>query len=136
VAGPRSRRRARPPDAPHRARRADDVSAPDGGALVIVESPTKSRTLTRYLGREYTVMASKGHVMDLPKGRMGVGIERDRIEVEYVPIGGREDMMAKIRRVAGHADRIYLAPDPDREGRRSPGTWPRTFGTSDVRCCA
>ncbi len=117
VPRPGVKKAARPPArrAAGRARSADEPEV-NGGALVIVESPTKSRTLTRYLGRGFTVMASKGHVMDLPKGRMGVTIERDRIGVEYVPIGGREDMVAKIRRAASHADRIYLAPDPDREG--------------------
>jgi len=82
---------------------------------VIVESPTKSRTLSKFLGRSFTVMASNGHVMDLPKSQLGVDIEHD-FEPEYVPIRTKNQALAKIKAAAKDADRVYLAPDPDREG--------------------
>jgi DNA topoisomerase I len=122
---PAARRKTAKPKAavrPKGARRAakrpadDESAAPAGGSLVIVESPTKSKTLAKYLGKGFTVMASKGHILDLPKGRMGVSIEGSRIHVEYVPIGGREDVVGKLRTAARRAERVYLAPDPDREG--------------------
>src|SRR5437867_2653747 len=90
--------------------------AKDGSrSLVIVESPTKSRTLTKFLGRNFTVVASNGHIMDLPKSQLGVDVEND-FEPEYVPIRSKNQALAKIKAAALTADRIYLAPDPDREG--------------------
>ena len=90
--------------------------AKDGSrSLVIVESPTKSRTLTKFLGRGFTVVASNGHIMDLPKSKLGVDLERD-FEPEYVPIRGKTQALTRIKTAARDADRIYLAPDPDREG--------------------
>ena len=86
-----------------------------GKKLVIVESPTKSRTLTKFLGRDFMVLASNGHVMDLPKSQLGVDIEQ-RLRPEYVPIRGKNQALAKIKAAARHAEHIYLAPDPDREG--------------------
>jgi len=86
-----------------------------GKALVIVESPTKSRTLTKFLGRGFTVLASNGHIMDLPKRDLGVDIEKD-FEPTYVPLPAKAKVLAKIRAAAKVAERIYLAPDPDREG--------------------
>ena len=86
-----------------------------GGALVIVESPTKSRTLTKFLGRGFTVLASNGHIMDLPKAGLGVDLDND-FEPNYVPIDSKKKALAKIREAAKDADRIFLAPDPDREG--------------------
>ena len=91
------------------------VSGARGKSLVVVESPTKSRTLSKFLGRGFTVMASNGHVMDLPKSTLGVNLEKD-FEPEYVPIRAKNQALAKIRAAAQGADRIYLAPDPDREG--------------------
>ena len=84
-------------------------------SLVIVESPTKSRTLTKFLGRGFSVLASNGHIMDLPKSELGVDIEND-FEPQYVPIRSKTAALAKIRAAAENADRIFLAPDPDREG--------------------
>ncbi len=84
-------------------------------SLVIVESPTKSRTLTKFLGRGFSVLASNGHIMDLPKSELGVDIEND-FEPQYVPIRSKTAALAKIRDAAKRADRIFLAPDPDREG--------------------
>ena len=86
-----------------------------GKSLVIVESPTKSRTLTKFLGRGFTVMASNGHIMDLPKSKLGVDLDNN-FEPEYVPIRTKNQALAKIKAAAKNADRIFLAPDPDREG--------------------
>jgi DNA topoisomerase-1 len=95
--------------------RAAGVAARGGKSLVIVESPAKSRTLGKFLGRGFTVMASNGHVMDLPKSKLGVDLEND-FEPEYVPIRGKSQALSKLKTAARTADRIYLAPDPDREG--------------------
>jgi DNA topoisomerase-1 len=82
---------------------------------VIVESPTKSKTLNKFLGRGFSVMASNGHVMDLPKSKLGVDIEND-FEPQYEPIRTKNQALAKLQAAAREAQRIYLAPDPDREG--------------------
>lgn len=87
----------------------------EGKNLVIVESPTKSKTLTKFLGKDFMVLASNGHVMDLPKSQLGVDLEND-FEPEYVPIKTKNQALGKIRAAAKRAAHIYLAPDPDREG--------------------
>ncbi len=86
-----------------------------GKSLVIVESPTKARTLTKYLGRGYQVMASVGHIKDLPKSKLGIDLERD-FEPQYVVIRGKSKVLTEIKTQAKNATNIYLAPDPDREG--------------------
>src|SRR5262252_6936963 len=91
------------------------AGAARGRSLVIVESPTKSRTLVKFLGRGFAVLASNGHIMDLPKSELGVDLEND-FEPKYVPIRGKTNALAKIKAAAEGAERIYLAPDPDREG--------------------
>jgi DNA topoisomerase I len=83
--------------------------------LVIVESPAKARTLTKYLGRDYQVKASVGHVVDLPKSKLGVDIEHD-FRPEYQVIHGKTKIIAELRQAAKGKDNIFLAPDPDREG--------------------
>jgi DNA topoisomerase-1 len=83
--------------------------------LVIVESPAKAKTIQKYLGKGYTVEASLGHVKDLPKSTLGVDIEND-FETEYIIIPGKEKVVAKLKKLAGGVETIYLAPDPDREG--------------------
>ncbi len=83
--------------------------------LVIVESPAKAKTIQKYLGKGFTVDASFGHVKDLPKSSLGVDVE-DSFETEYVVIPGKEKVLAKLKKLALAADKIYLAPDPDREG--------------------
>jgi DNA topoisomerase I len=83
--------------------------------LVIVESPAKAKTIQKYLGKGYTVEASLGHVKDLPKSTLGVDVDND-FETEYIVIPGKEKVVAKLRKLAGGVDTIYLAPDPDREG--------------------
>ncbi len=84
-------------------------------ALVIVESPAKAKTLTKYLGKDFRVEASVGHVKDLPEKRLGVDIKHD-FAPQYVVLPGKEKVLQHIRESALRAPRIYLAPDPDREG--------------------
>lgn len=83
--------------------------------LVIVESPAKVQTIKKFLGSNYEVMASNGHVRDLPKSQMGIGPETD-FEPKYITIRGKGEILAKLRKEAKKADKIYLATDPDREG--------------------
>ena len=83
--------------------------------MVIVESPAKAKTIQKYLGSDYEVEASLGHVKDLPKSELGVDVENN-FETEYRVIPGKEKILAKLKRMAKDADAIYLAPDPDREG--------------------
>jgi DNA topoisomerase-1 len=83
--------------------------------LVIVESPAKAKTIQKYLGKGYTVEASLGHVKDLPKSTLGVDVDND-FETEYIVIPGKEKVVARLKKLAGSVDTIYLAPDPDREG--------------------
>src|SRR6516225_5197406 len=83
--------------------------------LVNVESPAKAKTLGKYLGRDYQVKASVGHVVDLPKSKLGVDIEND-FETEYTVIHGKNAILSEIKQAAKDKDTIYLAPDPDREG--------------------
>ena len=83
--------------------------------LVIVESPAKAKTIQKYLGKGFTVEASLGHVKDLPKSTLGVDTDND-FEPEYVVIPGKEKVLAKLKKLALSMDKIYLAPDPDREG--------------------
>jgi DNA topoisomerase-1 len=83
--------------------------------LVIVESPAKAKTLQKYLGRDYQVKASVGHVMDLPKSKLGVDIEKD-FEPEYQVIHGKKKIISELKAAAKGKENIYLAPDPDREG--------------------
>ena len=83
--------------------------------LVIVESPAKVKTIKKFLGANYEVMASQGHVRDLPKSQMGIDIEND-FEPKYITIRGKGDILAALRKEAKKADKVYLATDPDREG--------------------
>ena len=84
-------------------------------SLVIVESPAKAKTINKYLGKDYEVEASLGHIKDLPKSKLGVDLEGD-FSTEYVVIPGKEKVVAKLKKMAKDAAAIYLAPDPDREG--------------------
>lgn len=83
--------------------------------LVIVESPAKVKTIKKFLGSNYEVTASNGHVRDLPKSQMGIDVEHD-FEPKYITIRGKGELLAKLRRSAKKADKVYLATDPDREG--------------------
>ena len=83
--------------------------------LVIVESPAKVKTIKKFLGSNYEVMASQGHIRDLPKSQMGIDVEND-FEPKYITIRGKGDILAALKKEAKKADKIYLATDPDREG--------------------
>ena len=83
--------------------------------LVIVESPAKVKTIKKFLGSNYEVMASNGHVRDLPKSQLGVDVEND-YEPKYITIRGKGDVLAKLRKEVKKAEKVYLATDPDREG--------------------
>ncbi|MFQ5626316.1 MAG: toprim domain-containing protein, partial [Methyloligellaceae bacterium] len=84
-------------------------------ALIIVESPAKAKTIKKYLGAEYTVKASVGHVKDLPERRLGIDIANN-FAPEYVTIKGKNKVLRELRAEAKKVDRVFLAPDPDREG--------------------
>ena len=83
--------------------------------LVIVESPSKAKTIGRYLGPDYIVKASMGHLRDLPKSKMGVDLEHD-FTPQYIPVRGKESLIKELKAEANKADTVYLATDPDREG--------------------
>src|SRR5437868_7790143 len=83
--------------------------------LVIVESPAKAKTINKYLGPDFEVVASKGHVRDLPKSRFGIDIEKGWIP-KYLPLQekGKKELLTALKKQAAKADMVYLAPDPDR----------------------
>ncbi|MBW1840584.1 MAG: type I DNA topoisomerase [Deltaproteobacteria bacterium] len=83
--------------------------------LLVVESPTKVRTLKKYLGKDYNIAATVGHIKDLPTNEIGIDIEND-FKPKYKNIPGKQKVIAALRKAAGNAEDIYLAPDPDREG--------------------
>ena len=83
--------------------------------LVIVESPAKVKTIKKFLGANYEVAASNGHVRDLPKSSLGIDVEND-YEPKYITIRGKGDVLANLRKLVKKSDKIYLATDPDREG--------------------
>ena len=83
--------------------------------LVIVESPSKAKTIGKYLGSEYQVKACMGHLRDLPKSTMGVDLENS-FDPVYQPVKGKEDIISDLKKSAKNSDQIFLATDPDREG--------------------
>ncbi|EOT47514.1 MULTISPECIES: type I DNA topoisomerase [Enterococcus] len=83
--------------------------------LVIVESPAKAKTIEKYLGRNYKVVASVGHIRDLPKSKMGIDVE-NHYEPHYISIRGKGDVIKELRKAAKKAEKVFLASDPDREG--------------------
>ncbi len=85
-------------------------------SLVIVESPAKARTIEKYLGKGFDVMASIGHIMDLPKNELGVELKKRTFEPELVVSPGKEKVVEQLKKAAAKADEVFLAPDPDREG--------------------
>ncbi len=91
------------------------VGSVDGRSLIIVESPAKARTIERYLGSDYMVAASVGHVIDLPASKLGVDVEHD-FQPEYTVIKGKKSILDNLKKLARGAKAVYLAPDPDREG--------------------
>src|SRR5213076_2358040 len=92
-----------------------DAAPVKGGALVIVESPTKAKTIGKYLGKGYTVKATIGHLRDLPRRELGVDVENN-FAPKYVTIKEKAKTLAEIKKAAKAADRVLLATDPDREG--------------------
>ena len=84
-------------------------------ALVIVESPAKAKTINKYLGKDYVVKASLGHIKDLPKNDLAVDVDHD-FEPHYEVIEGKKKLIAELKAAAKKVDEIYLAADPDREG--------------------
>src|SRR3990172_4580739 len=86
-----------------------------GKNLVIVESPAKAKTLTKYLGKDYEVKASMGHIIDLPEKQLGVDLEHE-FKPTYEIIRGKNKVVNELKRAARAAEQVYLAPDPDREG--------------------
>ncbi len=86
-----------------------------GQNLVIVESPAKAKTIKKYLGKNYVVEASMGHVRDLPKSQLGVDIENN-YDPKYITIRGKGELLDKLRKEAKKSSKVYLATDPDREG--------------------
>ena len=84
-------------------------------SLVIVESPAKAKTIGKFLGSNYVVKASFGHVRDLPKGKFGIDLEKG-FKAEWGPIPGRQKVLAELKKAAAKAEKVFLAPDPDREG--------------------
>jgi len=85
-------------------------------SLVIVESPAKAKTINKYLGKDYQVEASFGHIMDLPKRDIGVELENRTFEPTLIVTPDKEKVVRHLRKLAEKADVVYLAPDPDREG--------------------
>ncbi|MBO7402403.1 MAG: toprim domain-containing protein [Lachnospiraceae bacterium] len=83
--------------------------------LLIVESPAKAATIKKFLGNNYEVLASNGHVRDLPKSKMGIDTEHD-FEPQYITIRGKSEVINNLKKAVKKADKIYLATDPDREG--------------------
>ena len=83
--------------------------------LVIVESPSKAKTIGKYLGPDYTVKASMGHLRDLPKSTMGVDLQHN-FQPEYIPVPGKENLIRELQTAADNAQTVYLATDPDRDG--------------------
>ena len=83
--------------------------------LVIVESPAKAKTIQKYLGKNYSVIASMGHIRDLPKSKFGVDVEHG-FAPQYQEIKGKEELISELKSAARKADTVYLATDPDREG--------------------
>ncbi len=87
-----------------------------GKSLVIVESPAKAKTINKYLGSDYVVEASFGHIMDLPKKEIGVELANRTFEPTLIVTPDKEKLVARLKKLAEKADAVYLAPDPDREG--------------------
>lgn len=99
--------------------------------LLIVESPAKSKTLKKFLGRNFDIMATVGHVIDLPKSRIGVDLEND-FAPEYVVIEGKDKVLKELRAAARKAEHVYLAPDPDREGEAIAWHVANSFKTAKI----
>ncbi len=102
--------------------------------LIIVESPAKVKTIKKFLGSQYDVEASGGHVRDLPKSRMGIDEEND-YEPKYITIRGKGDVLANLRKKVKKADHVYLATDPDREGEAIAWHLMEALGLNEETSC-
>ena len=100
--------------------------------LVIVESPAKVKTIKKFLGANYEVMASNGHVRDFPKRQFGIDVDHD-YEPKYITIRGKGEILAKLRKEAKKADKVYLATDPDREGEAISWHLSKALGLEDKK---
>src|SRR5579859_4809266 len=100
--------------------------------LVIVESPAKAKTINKYLGADFEVTASKGHVRDLPKSRFGIDIEGGWVP-SYRPLKDRKDVLTALKKQVSNAGTVYLAPDPDREGEAIAWHLKEALGLKDER---
>ena len=100
--------------------------------LVIVESPAKAKTINKYLGPDFEVAASKGHVRDLPKTRFGIDIENGWVPT-YRLLKDRKEVLSALKKQAAKADAVYLAPDPDREGEAIAWHLKEALGRSEER---
>lgn len=102
--------------------------------LVIVESPSKAKTIAKFLGSKYTVVASVGHIRDLPKSKLGINIENN-FDPEYIAIRGKGDVIKAMKKEAKHAGKIYLATDPDREGEAISWHIAYLLGIDETKAC-
>lgn len=105
------------PEAPvkKKAKRAKKAAKPRGGKIILVESPTKVHTIQKYVKGKYLVMATKGHVKDLPKSKLGIDIEHN-FEPYYIVLKDKRKILSEIKKAVKQVDEVYLATDPDREG--------------------
>jgi DNA topoisomerase-1 len=105
-----------------------------GKTLVIVESPAKARTILKYLGSKYIIEASMGHLIDLPRSRLAVNVEKN-FEPEYITVRGRAKILNRLKKIAQNTDRVLLAADPDREGEAISYHLARVLGAgnSDIK---
>ena len=97
-------------------------------SLVIVESPAKAKTINKYLGSDYTVEASLGHIMDLPKSDIGVELKHRTFAPTLIVSPGKEKIVDRLKKLAAKADHVYLAPGRTAKARRLPRTWPCSCG--------
>jgi len=102
-------------------------------SLVVVESPTKVKTIQKYLDSKFIVKASMGHVRDLPKSQLGVDPKKG-FKPKYVVSPTKKKILDELKKAAERVDTLYVATDPDREAKRSAGIWPRS-STSPRRTC-
>ena len=102
--------------------------------LVIVELPAKVKTIKKFLGTNYEVAASNGHVRDLPKSQLGIDVEHD-FEPKYITIRGKGDILANLRKLVKKADKVYLATDPDREGEAISWHLSKALKLEDKKAC-
>lgn len=105
----------------------------DKKKLLIVESPAKAETIKKYLGSNYNVLASMGHIIDLPKSQMGIDVDND-FEPRYITIRGKGPLLSQLKKEASKASKVYLATDPDREGEAISWHLKEALGLKDKKC--